>query len=829
MAVTGDHTITYKFTSIYGGPTLAELPLKGPTWTRLINGAGPWQATLPDDPKLRTINEIGATEPNLTAMWVDIDGVLVYGGGTEWRGYSMKNNELLSLRGSDFLSYASKRLQAKDYSTVWATNSTSTAEIAYTVLNDIFQVKPILDGIAANVLNNVSIVPLTPTYTNRIPDPSFEYDIPGSPPSTALWGSATLTSTGTITAFKVENGWAASGDLSLRMTATSVPNNAEVFTEAGLLPLLPVEAGQAYSAGFTCNMQNGNGTPFLTLLWFDATKTLISNTAAGGAQASGVQSVKLENQFAPSSAVYLTVAVAWFNASGSTATMDGYLDDVMLAQSPSLPAYFDGDSPICGWVSTPGASMSQSPGVAGQFLITMSLPVSQQQTGLTILSQLANMGYLCGIDYGCDYFYKGSEPQVQITISYPRRGVALNPSSKILDVSGALEFEYDEDGTQQANNILAAISGTGAVSTQAVPYNNFTPDSGNYPAFDQAFQNPASSSAGLSFAALSSLVTGALDLYAYPVKLPVVTMPLFDKYTGLRQDNVGDDVILTVPKTTGRANRRFPNGLSAPFRIIRADYSIPDDDIPTVVLSLNEPPGHLDIAPLTQVVTVPFTGPGTYTWVCPFGVTSIAVVATGAGGGGSNTNGVGSTVGGNGGGGGETASEPALTVVPGDTYIVVVGAGGPGGIDGGHAGTNGGNSTMVVGAITVTAHGGHGGSTGSSGGPGGTGSTNTTHFNGGAGGAGGPTGGPGGGGGSSAGPTSAGNAGAAGTANGPGAGAAAVAGGGIGGDGGATTDTEDGPGDPGGDPGAGGGGGFATGTGGVGGDGQVLIMFTQTA
>jgi hypothetical protein len=63
-----------------------------------------------------------------------------------------------------------------------------------------------------------------------------------------------------------------------------------------------------------------------------------------------------------------------------------------------------------------------------------------------------------------------------------------------------------------------------------------------------------------------------------------------------------------------------------------------------------------------------FTTPGTYTWTCPAGVTSVAYYLTGGGGGGDSGCG--------GGGGGFTKG--TTSVIPGNNYTVVVGAGGAG-------------------------------------------------------------------------------------------------------------------------------------------------------
>lgn len=171
-----------------------------------------------------------------------------------------------------------------------------------------------------------------------------------------------------------------------------------------------------------------------------------------------------------------------------------------------------------------------------------------------------------------------------------------------------------------------------------------------------------------------------------------------------------------------------------------------------------------------------FTAAGTTSWTAPPGVTSVQVQCWGAGGGGGG----GTALSGGGGGGGEYAAQ-TLSVTPGLSYSLVVGAGGTGGT----AATNGaaGGISTFTGdsAVTITAHGGGGGAgtalTGTNpGGAGGTGSGASTAYAGGAGAAGTAT--TSGGGGSSAGTGSAGNA-ATGTS-----GASAPTGGGAGGSGG---------------------------------------------
>lgn len=102
-----------------------------------------------------------------------------------------------------------------------------------------------------------------------------------------------------------------------------------------------------------------------------------------------------------------------------------------------------------------------------------------------------------------------------------------------------------------------------------------------------------------------------------------------------------------------------------------------------------------------------YTTSGTYSWVAPAGVTSICVVCIGGGGCGDDGNS------GDGGGGGGAGAALAyannITVTPGSSYTVVVGA--PGTTGGGFntRAQSGTASTFTVGSFVMTANGGQGG------------------------------------------------------------------------------------------------------------------------
>lgn len=230
-------------------------------------------------------------------------------------------------------------------------------------------------------------------------------------------------------------------------------------------------------------------------------------------------------------------------------------------------------------------------------------------------------------------------------------------------------------------------------------------------------------------------------------------------------------------------------------------------------VTINYP--YVPVAPVTVTYTA------NSNWVVPAGVTSVLVEAWGGGGAGA-----GQTVnGGGGGGGGGAYAASTLTVNPGDTHTIVVGAQRAGGTG---IGGNGNNSTFDT--TTVAAAGGTGGTSSGTGGAGGSiaASTGTTVNAGGNGGAGGAAGTAGGGGGGAGGSNGNGNNGtdAAGTTGGTGG--TAGTGGGKGGNG---RNATEGNGSAGTAPGGGGGGAFRTTTnhnGGAGARGQVKLTFTPS-
>src|SRR5271155_5559663 len=100
-----EHRLTVKFTDLFRFQTIAELPLNSLAFSKALNTPGAWSGTLPiEDRRGRRSAWIQATNVNRSAMWVDIDGVLLYGGRTTGRDYEMTSGTM-ALSGTDFLGY----------------------------------------------------------------------------------------------------------------------------------------------------------------------------------------------------------------------------------------------------------------------------------------------------------------------------------------------------------------------------------------------------------------------------------------------------------------------------------------------------------------------------------------------------------------------------------------------------------------------------------------------------------------------------------------------------------------------------------------------------
>jgi hypothetical protein len=109
-----EHTYTYLFTDLRTDTLLAELPLADVSYSFELNGIGKLSGTIPYADETLPLDPETASTPGRTAVYVDRDGVLVWG-GIIWTRDRVKGGK--QIQAAEFLSYFQHRYVKKTLST----------------------------------------------------------------------------------------------------------------------------------------------------------------------------------------------------------------------------------------------------------------------------------------------------------------------------------------------------------------------------------------------------------------------------------------------------------------------------------------------------------------------------------------------------------------------------------------------------------------------------------------------------------------------------------------------------------------------------------------
>ncbi|MGD1220009.1 hypothetical protein AB9Q10_16450 [Streptomyces krungchingensis] len=109
-----EHTYTYLFTDLRTDTLLAELPLANVSYSFELNGIGRLTGTVPYNDETLPLDPDTACRPARTAVYVDRDGVLVWG-GIVWTRQDATGGK--QIQASEFLSYFQHRYVKKTLST----------------------------------------------------------------------------------------------------------------------------------------------------------------------------------------------------------------------------------------------------------------------------------------------------------------------------------------------------------------------------------------------------------------------------------------------------------------------------------------------------------------------------------------------------------------------------------------------------------------------------------------------------------------------------------------------------------------------------------------
>jgi hypothetical protein len=204
---------------------------------------------------------------------------------------------------------------------------------------------------------------------NFVGNPSFEYDTllaaPAwwiKPSNIAPFGShiqGGLPAGLTLNTFAVENGWAASGTNSLRVTATYSGSGGNILETFGAP--ISMSVGQVAQMSAEVNILTSGVTAgaYIDVLFCDSNYNIITvGGASNVVDTNGVHTLTVSTTVAPLGTAYAIVGL--YNYTSST-TLDAYWDEILFSWGNSLPSYFDGDTSGYGWTSTPGDSPSAQP------------------------------------------------------------------------------------------------------------------------------------------------------------------------------------------------------------------------------------------------------------------------------------------------------------------------------------------------------------------------------------------------------------------------------------------------------------------------------------
>lgn len=104
---TPDHTYTYLFCDLMTDTVIAELPLADVTYGTELNGIGTLTATIPYNSETAPLDPETASMPGRTAIYVDRDGVIVWGGIVWTRQPSGRSSK--QIQAAEFMSYYQHR------------------------------------------------------------------------------------------------------------------------------------------------------------------------------------------------------------------------------------------------------------------------------------------------------------------------------------------------------------------------------------------------------------------------------------------------------------------------------------------------------------------------------------------------------------------------------------------------------------------------------------------------------------------------------------------------------------------------------------------------
>lgn len=529
------HIVTYLFASITTGELLAEIPAHQVSWSSVMNGAGQMQGTFNvEDPRIAAIDWISTTVPGKTLVWIDVDGALVWGGVVWTRRYDMEQ-QTVQIGANDLWSYFNQRVQAADYSFTWMAPE-----------------DPMV--IAQKVITDAIAVSGSAFATGGVP-----FSVNTSAQALTVGGVSVNSTSATVTVGTIAP-LPPDSTVRLEITGCTNPTDGAYFITVSTSRDGTIGESITYGIGTGSGSFSQNPAVFVNLE-NASIYTTTSAYAAGATDITYVVGFQAPSGLQTGDTITVTV-----NATGTT-----------FPAGSGNYALQAGGTTLTSWV-------------------VMSYPSIQRQTVNMIVSQLQQMGYGVGFDFGVDVGYNSAGvPAATLNLSFPRRGRIAGTTGLVVDIEDATQFEYSEDATQMGNQIYETSTSTGSITV----IDAWAPSlEAGWPLLEQLISHPDINSTPNVQIVLAACAASDLALYAYPVSVINVTVPAWQN-PKLGDYITGDDVrVLVAPASQGvPANPRFPNGLDFYWRITEYEVTIADQGLSTVKLTLNLPPYNTPLAP----------------------------------------------------------------------------------------------------------------------------------------------------------------------------------------------------------------------------------------
>lgn len=246
-----------------------------------------------------------------------------------------------------------------------------------------------------------------------------------------------------------------------------------------------------------------------------------------------------------------------------------------------------------------GITVTLNPeGGSGQ-KVPVSYPGTQLQTIDSIISTLSQMGFDYGFDYSydCEYLPGTKTPGITLNFWYPRKGRTAAESGIVITAKDAVDYEYLEDATKQANEITETGSGSNGILPVTAEADEVIEAIG-YPRLGLAISHTQVTSDEV----LARITLGDLALRCWPVVTPTLTMPVPLPNAAGEIDPTqfsfgdfenGDDARFEIDPIAGggeNTDPRFPDGLSFEFRITTWTCTVADKGLSTILFDLSIPP-----------------------------------------------------------------------------------------------------------------------------------------------------------------------------------------------------------------------------------------------